>query len=87
VVVTHSDLKFEVKVIPASFPCRISLIYQEFSPSSRDPRQSIADSPEIIVGDGNGGLKGWSATPMAGSSTEESEKVRWDDLQADAQKV
>jgi hypothetical protein len=32
-------------------------------------------------------LKGWSATPMAGSSTEESEKVRWDDLQADAQKV
>jgi WD40 repeat protein len=83
VMVTHSDLKLEVKVILASLSFCISLIHQELPPSSRDPRQSIANSPEIIVG----GVKGWSTNPIVNSSTEESEEVRRDDLQADVQKV
>jgi hypothetical protein len=87
VVVTHSDLKLEVKVIPASLSFCISLIYQDLAPSFKDLRQSVADSTEIILGDGKGMKEGWSANPTANSSAEESENMRCDYLQSDAQKV
>jgi hypothetical protein len=82
---THSLMRSQRQVHPASISCYISLLCQERPPPSRD--QPVASSPKIILQDKNGKGEGGSSNPITNRSAEKSEKVELDGSLLNLQKV